>query len=201
VFSWQSELSDNIHKMFKQERKVVTFSIKYIDHKILDYKEQDSLIFPAHYQYGINYFQVKKPNMTVQKYKIKLNIKEKIPVSAVSLAPEQAIRRKSLYFKWIPINKLTKFILRDVDNLIGFSSKYFKKEGDYFYRRDIKKETIIRSGDECTIWLNHNAVQIVVPGIALKNGAIGSKIKVVNKTTNKILDVFVINSRNVEVKL
>lgn len=140
-------------------------------------------------------------NHKKKRYKFKLDIQEKIPVSTLKLVPGQKIKDSNLKYSWIKINKLTKFIIREKDELLGFVSKYYKKQGDYFYRRDIKKEIVIRSGDKCSIHLKYNSVQISMLGIALKNGAIGSKIKVVNKTTNKTLDAFVINSKNVEVKL
>ena len=65
----------------------------------------------------------------------------------------------------------------------------------------IKEVDVIKKQDNVTIHSAVGMVRVTMPGISLKNGTLSSRIKVLNKETNTILDAVVIDSKNVEVRL
>jgi len=201
VFSWQTELEVQIHNSFNKQGRIVTFSIQEDEPLSINNELIEKVIYPSDFNYGYNkVIFILKTHKEI-KHEVKLDIRERIPVTKINLDSGQSIEESCLSDKWIKISSLTNFVIRDEKELIGKVSKYYKSDGNYFYNNDIRSKEVIHSGDRCSIHLIYNSIQITMPGISLKNGAIGSKIKVINETTNKALDVYVIDSRNVEVKM
>ncbi len=122
-----------------------------------------------------------------------------IPVVKGELYPGQMITSENWIWGTLPNNKLTRFMIQDPFQMKGMLSRYIKKSGDIFYQGDVTIPDVIHNQDKLTLTVRTGQVQVSVPGIALKNGALGCTIKVLNPATQKILDAVIIDSRNVEV--
>ena len=122
-----------------------------------------------------------------------------IPVVKGDLSAGQVITSANWGWGSISEKKLTRFIILDPLQLSGMLSRYIKRSGDPFYRGDVTIPDVIHNQDKLTLTVRTGRVQVSVPVIALKNGALGCTIRVLNPATQKILDAVIIDSRNVEV--
>ena len=122
-----------------------------------------------------------------------------IPVVSGNLMPGQLVSTENWTWGSWPDNKMTRFIVNNPTEMNGKVSRYIKKSGDLFYKGDLMVPDIIHNQDPVKITLRTGLIRVSVPGIALKDGALGCTIRVLNPATQKILDAVIIDSRNVEV--
>lgn len=125
----------------------------------------------------------------------------RLPIVSRDLSPEQLISSSNWEWGSVPEKKVTRFIVRDPNDIQGKASRYIKKSGDIFYVGDFHEPDIIHNQDKVTLTILTGKIHVSVTGIALKNGALGCTIRVLNPATQKILDASVVDSRNVEVRL
>ncbi|MEI7941632.1 MAG: flagellar basal body P-ring formation chaperone FlgA [Candidatus Riflemargulisbacteria bacterium] len=160
------------------------------------------LKFPNRYDQGYNELDVIGQNLLpIKKVPFYLDIKAFVPVVKEQIEKGKIILEKDITCDWKQIIKDNQQILYYSEEIIGKENMFYKKKGDTFYKYDIKETDIIKKQDECTINAKSGSVRITMPGVSLKNGSLGSTIKVLNKQTGKILNARIVDSKNVEVEI
>lgn len=188
------ELISNIDSYFSYLNVPVTFSIKIAE------IPAGKLQFPSRYDQGYNELEVLGQNLLpIKKIPFYLDVKALVPVVKEIIEKGKTILEKDITSDWKQILDSNQQIIFDSKDIIGKENIFYKKKGETFYKYDIKEVDIIKKQDECTINAKSGSVRITMPGVSLKNGSLGSTIKVLNKQTGKILDARIIDSKNVEV--
>ena len=192
-------LEKYIDGYFLNQGRTVTYSIKW--KHIPPNQSFYDLVYPDPLYEGSNRLTVYKTEALHKVFSFTLYAKERLPVAGRYLASAVVLAEADLEYAWFPLHKIPKSAIREISELFQAHSKYVKKRGTFFYEGDVRKPYIIHRNDPCVLHVNLNQVQISVPATALKNGALGSRIRVLNRSTKKILEARVMNSRNVEVIL
>ncbi|MDD5456943.1 MAG: flagellar basal body P-ring formation chaperone FlgA [Candidatus Margulisbacteria bacterium] len=203
TFCWVDELYNKIQHDLAEQGQTVTFSVKFLNPADAKITNIENIEYPGKFYPGYNklFIRFKDKDSLQKKVEFNLNIFEKVPVVKSELSPGARIKTENLNMDWVSRQKINQFTIKDKNEAVGYMLKFFKKPGDVLYRSDIKPEDVIKNNDPCTIVLKYQEISITMPGVALKNGSVGSKIKVLNTSTQKVIDAFVLNSRNVEVRL
>jgi len=199
--SWQNSIYPRIVNHFLKQGRFVTGSVKILQVPRISDEEIERIELPERLRNGYHRLTIFLNDQRQKTIKIKVNLQERIPVTKVSLKPEDYITTQDIEEQWLNLDDLTDFVVRKPTELVGLQSKYFKNAGAFFYRHDVKRPVVIQNQAVCTIHLHYRSVTITMPGLALKNGSVGSKINVLNRMTEKILEAVVIDSRNVEVRI
>lgn len=190
------ELISNINSYFSYLNVPVTFSIK------IDEMPVGNLKFPNRYNQGYNELDVIGQNLLpIKKVPFYLDIKALVPVVKDQIEKGKNIIENDITSDWKQILNVNQQIIYNSKEIIGKENIFYKKRGDTFYKYDIKEIDIIKKQDECTINTKSGSVRIAMQGVSLKNGSLGSTIKVLNKQTGKILEARVVDSKNVEVEI
>lgn len=199
---WFPDLEKKVFEYFNDQGKIVTFSIKLENKRLKG--EVEKIIYPKGFYYGRNNLDLlTKQNNFRRRNKVWffLLAKELVPVAKRQIKPRQLCSEDDIHNKWIDIKYLNDFVVRKSKiDIIGKRLKYFKKKGTFFYYNDLEELPVIYNQTDCTVHFYLNDIYITIPAIALKNGSIGSKIKVIVKSTNKMLEAIVLDSKNVEVR-
>lgn len=190
----KDELILRIDNYFSYISSSVTFSVN------IGEIPKGDLAFPEKYVQGYNELGLLGDNfLLAKKVPFYLDIKILVPVVNEPIKKGKVITSQDVLMGWKPIKDYSNGIILDINKLIGKESVFYKKSGNIFYNRDVKVVDIIKMQDECMINANSGSVHISMPGVSLKNGSLGSTIKVLNKQTGRILDARVVGSKNVEV--
>jgi len=193
------DLADRLTHYFKQQEKNITFSIEYSQD--LETLNASKIEYPATYVSGVNYLKLLDKEGFYKKTVVILTIKESVPVVQKKINPGEIVATEDVLCEWLDLKKVNDFTILEKKEVVGNVCKYVKKKGDVFSKGDIKKPLVITSQQLCYITVKSGLVTITSKGIALKNGAIGSRITVQNHNSNKIIEAIVIDSMNVEVQL
>ena len=190
------ELVTNIESYFAYLNVPVTFSIKIAE------MPEGKLQFPTSYYQGYNELDLLGKNLLpIRKISFSLDVKALVPVVKEKIEKGTIILQTDITNNWKQITDINQQVVFDFKDIVGKENIYYKKKGDIFYKSDIKILDIIKKQDECTINTKSGSVRIAMKGVALKNGSLGSTIKVLNKQTGKILDARIVDSKNVEVEI
>jgi flagella basal body P-ring formation protein FlgA len=161
-----------------------------------------NLKFPNRYNQGYNELDVIGQNLLpIKKVPFYLDVKALVPVVKEQIEKGKNISENDITSDWKQILNVNQQIIYNSKEIIGKENIFYKKRGDTFYKYDIKEIDIIKIQDECTINTKSGSVRIAMQGVSLKNGSLGSTIKVLNKQTGKILEARVVDSKNVEVEI
>ncbi len=188
-------------QVFTSQNRIVTLSVvfsqleKDTTSNILEYALPDT------FEDGYNTAKVTDLNGYRRTLEYWLTILEKIPVASHAMKPGDRLNIDDIELAWVPFRRITPFTYKENTLLIGMSLKYVKEKGQPFQDFDLMKPEVIKAQDSCQIVLKNGTITIKTPGIALKNGSIGSKIRVLNNQTKKVLEGTVLDSQNVEVRL
>jgi len=189
-----SLIREKIVAYFEQQQRVVSVSV--IVPKDREVEDPKSIKFPDRFVEGRQKVWVgDMPIFFVSA------IQELIPVLRKNRDKGTVIQKTDLETAWKSLHKINPFTIRNNDNIRGKVSRYYKKGGEILLRSDLKDPIAIHIQDLCTIRAINGKVSVSMPAIALKNGCIGCKIRVLNKHTGKVLEAMVIDSKNVEVRM
>lgn len=195
------DIQAKAYQFFVSQNRIVTLSVSFSSlentdsQDILDYSLSNS------FEDGYNVAKVIGRNGYKRSLEYWLTILEKLPAANRTLKPGDLIDVDCIESAWIPLRRITPYTYREHAPLLGMSLKYAKERGQPFQDIDLMKPEVIKAQANCIIILRAGPITITSPGIALKNGSIGSKIRVLNRQTNKVLEGSVLDSRNVEVRL
>jgi flagella basal body P-ring formation protein FlgA len=194
--NFYKELKNSIYEYYSYIPVPITFSIN------IDTVKLENVEIPSKYNQGYNELNIiGKNNLPIKKIPFYLDVYVQVPTAINNINKGEIFNKQHIGKDWKNINHINNSILFDAEELIGKESIFFKKKGSIFLKNDIREPFAITKQDICTITARVGSVIVTMPCIALKNGAIGSTIKVLNTRTNKTIDAVVINSRNVEVKI
>ncbi len=199
--AFKVDLPQKITEYFSAQGKVVTYSIQYQNLNKLQISSADTVTYPDSYAYGFNSLKLLRQERFIGNLDYVLEAQQQVPVCVGALKPGDKIVSQNLRLDWVRLDKVSTFVITDSSKIINSISRFNKKRDDFFQDTDLKEEPVIFNQQPCFINLRYKLIAITVPGTALKNGTIGSRIKVLNEKTKKILDAIVIDSHNVEVRL
>ncbi len=189
------DLLADIESHFEYIPSEVTFSVK-LDEKLSGKR----LKFPKTYKHGYNELGVLgKTNAVIRKIPFYLDVRVLVPVVANKLGSGVILSENAVMQIWKDFRDLNDNVIFDKKSLYGKQNKFYKSKGDVFNKYDLKEKDVIFKQDDCVIEAKSGSVTVFMPGVSLKNGAVGSTIKVLNKQTGKRLSVRVLSSKNVEV--
>lgn len=192
--NFNHEFFSNIRNSFSYINAPVTFSVNISQIPTGEVK------YPSKYKQGYNELDILGENQrTLKKIPFYLDIKVLLPVLLEQKEKGIILSESDLVLDWKNIKEYNQQILLNEFDFIGKELKFYKKKNDVLYRFDIKEPDVIKRQDKCTIKSKVGSVLVTMPGVSLKNGSIGSTIKVLNEGTGKIIDAKVIDSKNVEV--
>ena len=124
---------------------------------------------------------------------------EEMPVAARLLFPGTILDDDMIDTRSVKSVQLTAHTLRDRADIIGQQLRYIKNPGNLFSEYDLRPIIVIENQQKCNAIISYHNISITVPAVALKNGNVGSKIRVLCEPTRKIVEAIVRDSKNVEV--
>lgn len=191
---FQEELIADIKKTFAYFPVAVTFSINIPD------IPAGQIGYPNAYTQGYNELDLLGDNnRVIKKVPFYLDLKVFLPTLSKQKEKGELLEENDFVHEWKNMKEYTSQVIVNKSDCVGKELKFYKKKSDVLYRFDVKEPDAIKKQDKCLIQAKVGNVMVTMPGVALKNGSIGSTIKVLNEKTGKMLDVRVINSKNVEV--
>ncbi len=192
----QAELSASISDYYSYLDVPVTFSVKVED------MPEGKLVFPSRYDVGYNELDLLGSNhLLLRKIPFYLEVSVLVPVAMGVINKGDIISKDMLVLDWKPLRDVSQQVIGKITDIAGKENVFYKTKGNVFYKYDVKEQDAIKINDECSINSRVGRVSISMPGVSLKNGSLGSTIKVLNKQTGKTLEARVVDSKNVEVEI
>ncbi|MBK67093.1 MAG: flagella basal body P-ring formation protein FlgA [Rickettsiales bacterium] len=123
-----------------------------------------------------------------------------VPVLATRLRQGDIISNSMIKWVNVPSNAISSNTILDAKDIVGMTPRRFVRENDLITDTDIAAPLIVEKGDFVTMILSNGRLQLTAKGRALDNGSKGETIRIVNKSSNKIVEGTVTAPQTVSVE-
>lgn len=200
--SYGSQLEQFINQSFEAEQPI-TFSYKidaeryqFLLAKGLKPNLEIKLIS------GLNKLNFENSSGLVkEKLDLWIKVNKQVWVAKKDLKAGGIISSVDIEEKYLDIKAIPNTILNKKGDLLEKELKFKKRKGDFFHYADLKEIDVVKNKDEVVIIAKSGLVSVSMPGVALKNGSIGSRIRVLNKETGRIINAEIISPGKVLVEV
>lgn len=111
-----------------------------------------------------------------------------VPVPTRRLLPDEIISSHDIALVEMPWERLGVFALSDPAQVVGMQVRRMLVAGRPVPRQSVIPPNVIVRGDKVTIELNSGGLQLVATGRATTDGHLGQEVRVVNLSSNKIIN-------------
>jgi flagella basal body P-ring formation protein FlgA len=145
--------------------------------------------------------EVTQAGQLIEKGQVRLRIKRfaEVVVATDRIGRHRHLSEQQFEIKRIDVTSLREQPVRSLAQLVGQRSKRNLRMGNVLTTGAIEPVPDIEVGGEVTILFTDDWGSISVPGKALQAGWIGSKLRVKNLATGKVINAAVVSSTSVEV--
>lgn len=123
-----------------------------------------------------------------------------VPVLKDSLRKDDIISAYDIDWIEMPMDHLHRDIVLKADSLIGMTPQRVIMSGKPVRLNEIIPPKIVNRGENVTIVFEHGPLTLTSKGKALQHGAKGDFVRVLNLSSNKTIEGFVISERTVQVQ-
>ena len=122
-----------------------------------------------------------------------------VPVAAHSVQPGESLAESDLNYVTLGADKMTDDLIRSANDLVGKEVRRSLMEGSTISQRDLRPAQLVKRGNLVTMVVANGGLHITAKGRALADGAEGDVVKVMNLTSNKVIEGTVNERGDVEV--
>jgi flagella basal body P-ring formation protein FlgA len=122
-----------------------------------------------------------------------------VPVLARSVTPGEVIRARDVAWISVRENRLTRTTVVEAAGLVGMSPRRPIRARDLIRSTDLETPVMVTKNSLVTIRLQTARMQLTVQGRALEDGAEGDVVRVMNTTSNNVVNAVVVDSGSVMV--
>ncbi len=125
---------------------------------------------------------------------VKISLSTKVAVAGHVIRPGEIIDEQD-----VVVQKRDKFALHagyfsQVNDVVGHSAASFIPAGGVFTGKNIKRVPLIRKKQTVALVLKHGSIEISMTGIAKADGYLHDYIKILNPSSQKVVDAEVVSS-------
>ncbi len=124
----------------------------------------------------------------------------RIPVLKDTLRKEDIISAYDIEWIEMRARDIHKDLIIDADDLTGMTPRSMLMAGKPVRTTDVMPPKIVNRGEQVTILFEHGALSLTSKGKALQHGAKGDIVRVLNLSSNKMIEGFVVAERTVQVQ-
>lgn len=116
---------------------------------------------------------------------LKVEIQQKLPVATGRLEEKTQLKAESLTYQWVSLGRNSRQYIIKKKQLVGKTLRRTLLSGQPVRESDVSRKIIINAGDQVSVIIKRNGVQVQVAAEAREDGARGDRIKVYSKETRK----------------
>lgn len=122
-----------------------------------------------------------------------------VPVLADRVAVGQRIVEGDIDWLEIPVDRMGRGIITDLEHLIGLTPKRVIRPGEPIRAHDLGRLVLVAKGDLVSMVMIRGGLMLATTGRALESGGKGDLIRVVNTSSRETVEVIVETPRRVRV--
>lgn len=122
-----------------------------------------------------------------------------VPVLSRNLRPGDVIRSSDIEWINMPANRMTRGTVSDQQTLVGMSPRRPIRSQEVIRTSDLETPVVVAKNSLVTIRLQTQRMELSVRGRALEDGAQGDVVRVMNTSSNSVVNAVVIDAGNVVV--
>lgn len=122
-----------------------------------------------------------------------------VPVLVERLRSGDIIREDMVAWMRVPEDSLNSNSITDIRDLVGMTPRRHVRDMDILSKTDIQAPRVVKKGDLVTMILSDGRLQLTAKGKALDHGAKGDVIRILNRSSNRIIEGRVTGSQSVAV--
>lgn len=132
---------------------------------------------------------------------VEVKIYTPVAVASRNLVKGHLINKDDVHMVKRNRRRLRNGYYRSVHSVVGHVAARNIRSGVVFTQRNVQAPVVIRRGQEVTIVARTGTLQVEMRGIAKSNGQLNQRIKVMNKSSKRLIEAVVIGRDKVEVNI
>lgn len=122
-----------------------------------------------------------------------------IPVLAQAVGRGDVVERRMIDWIEMPERRVNRTMLLDVEQLAGMEAVRPLKAGQPLRMNDVQRPLLVEKGSFVTMSIRHGALSLSATGKAMQDGARGDTIRLMNTSTNRMIEAEVTGAGSVTV--
>lgn len=122
-----------------------------------------------------------------------------VPVLSRNAKPGEIIRNRDIEWMNVQVNRLTRTTVIDASSLVGMTPRRPIRAQDMIRTTDLQTPVMVTKNSLVTIRLDTDRMQLTVQGRALEDGAEGDVVRIMNTTSNTVVNAVVVEAGRVVV--
>ncbi len=122
-----------------------------------------------------------------------------IAVPAHDIARGSLITEADLDYKAVPAARASASVVRAISDIVGKEARRALHTGEALRSSDLKRPTLVAKGSNVTMLFDAPGMQLTAVGRALEEGGEGDSITVLNPTSYRKVEAFVVKAGTVRV--
>lgn len=122
-----------------------------------------------------------------------------VPVPARNLKPDEIITEADIRIVSLPVQRVNAYAVTKKDELVGRQVRHMLTPGRPVMEQAVMMPIVIHRGDEVTITYRDGDLSLSVPGRAMGDAHQDQPVKVVNLSSNLLVEGTAVSEGNVEV--
>ncbi len=124
-----------------------------------------------------------------------------IPVLNSKLRSGDIISKNDITWIEVAEASLSSDTVTSIDEIIGLTPRRYIYADGLIKKSEVQAPIIVKKGEQVTMSLASGKLNVTAKGRALDNGAKGDTIRILNKSSNRIIEAKVVNPQEVEVSI
>ena len=122
-----------------------------------------------------------------------------VAVPAHDIAQGSLIAEADLDYKAVPASRASASVIRGISEIVGKEARRALHAGEVLRGSDLKRPTLVAKGSNVTMLFDAPGMQLMAVGRALEEGGDGDSITVLNPTSYRKVEAFVVKAGTVRV--
>ncbi len=124
-----------------------------------------------------------------------------VPVLAEPMRKGDIISERDIVMIKMPAERMTADVLINEADLVGMTPRRAVSANPPVRDSDVNEPIVVERGAPVTIRLNHGSIALTAKGRAMDNAARGDVLRVMNVSSNRVVDAIAIGPNSVEIAL
>lgn len=119
---------------------------------------------------------------------VRVKVMEPVVVAARPLGANHILTAGDLKIAQMDINSLHQSYHKRISKVVGMQLKYPLSVGMVIRPSSIKRQKIVKRGDQITLVAKAGAMEVRMSGVAMADASIGQKVRVKNSSSSRIVE-------------
>lgn len=119
---------------------------------------------------------------------VRVKVMEPVVVAARPLSANHVLTAQDLKIADMDINSLHQSYHKSINKVVGMQLKYPLSVGMVIQPSSVKRQKIVKRGDQITLVAKAGAMEVRMSGVAMADASLGQRVRVKNSSSSRVVE-------------